>query len=124
MENVTIMIPFTIDAEWVDGVVCTAFDGDYGGCWYWIRHFTIARKPTQEAEFMTEIISRGGAYKFKDEDDIEHIFDLNTLQRGFEKYAKWCTTTGRELLTDAGDIDATEADIIVQFGVFGDIIYG
>lgn len=123
MEDVTLMIPFKIDAECVDGVVCTAFDGDYGGCWYWIEHFSIAKEPTEKAEFMTDIISRGGAYRMKVEDE-EYTFDLNALQRGFEKYAKWCMQTGRELLTDAGDIDATEADIIVQFGVFGDIIYG
>lgn len=121
-------IPFEITQEWVDSVVCTAFDGDCGGCWYWIKSFGIdSSNVNGDYEFTTDIISRGGAYLISTEDDetdTSRRFNLATLLKGYKKYVKWAMKKDRQFYLDPSMIDAEEADIIVQFGLFGEIIYG
>lgn len=124
MENRTVMIPFVIDQEWVDDVICTAFDLGVGGCYYWIYKLQ-ERDGTEKTEYLTEIISRGGSYVITTIDDEgPFVLNLDIFISGYQKYLEWCRTTGREAYSDPCDIDADIADVIVQFALFNDIVYG
>jgi hypothetical protein len=122
---ITIQIPFTINDEWVNNVVCTGFDSSYGGCWYWIDTFAIKDNDKKGCKYATEIISKGGVYLITVEEEKDKIykFDLKTLTKGFKKYIKWAIEKGKDIYYDPADIDVEIADIIIQFGIFGEIIY-
>lgn len=90
---------------------------------------------------------KGGTYKWDDDnpagntavfidrenDDKEHTVDIEVVARGLrcirdrqvainEQMRKNIVEADRE--NDAGQIDAYDADMIVQAGVFGELIYG
>ena len=66
-----------------------------------------------------------------DKDDREHrtIFLWNDWVKGFELYGKSNYARGPELMiklmqNDASEADAEDADMILQFACFGEIIFG
>ena len=67
-----------------------------------------------------------GAHLVGYEDGEGYSIDLNTIARGLNliaaKYpASHITKGNRE--QDAGDIDAIDADAVVQYGLFGELVY-
>ncbi|MCF3941525.1 hypothetical protein [Gordonia tangerina] len=93
-----------------------------GGIGYWST-CTEYRWSTTQRAVIEEI----------DNDDREHVITLDTVARGLnaittgrirlhEKLRRHITAASRA--NDAGDIDAGDADLIVQAGIFGEITYG
>ena len=83
-----------------------------------------------ESEYLVERIAQGKSRLIIQDDNdviekgIAFGLDRETFIRGYERYIKWCTDYERSIFTYAGDIDAEEADIIVQLGLFNEIIFG
>lgn len=121
MEKRVIMIPFEVDGEWIDDVLCTAFEG---GINYWCSNVTVVDGDYKGGEYKSEVISRGGRLKLYDESGAIVHLTLEGFIKGVEKYYEWCLKDNRKTYTDPGMIDAEIADCMVQFAVFGEIIYG
>lgn len=121
MENLlrTIQIPFKITDRFVDDVMCTALSG---GINYWLGGYIC--EDYKEREYMYEVISAGGEIGIIDEDGNSYVLDLDVFCDGFKKYVDWSIKNNKPVYFDPSDIDAEIADIIIQFGIFDEIIYG
>lgn len=57
---ITIRSQVTLDNVWVDAILLTGFDGQYGACWYWLlnevgpvpkRHYTYIADPNPQVTY-------------------------------------------------------------------------
>ncbi|MBQ4447461.1 MAG: hypothetical protein II897_04120 [Clostridia bacterium] len=113
----------TLTVEDIDDIVCTALEG---GITYWADKCTVVGDYL--GEWAHEQIARGGVLKIHDSEEfIDYHLDLTMLLNGIRLALRngW----GDELLDSNGKIDLTNldgrlADDIIQFALFGDVIYG
>lgn len=130
MATLNIKIEVELDQEFISNVLITAFDGNYGGCWYWadIAHGTWLRVD-DSGEWL------GCDIKPKDDEPphSSYLVDHSTLQSGIDLILSGTVQISPVVKTyitraiidrDAGDIDSEAADAIVQVGLFGEIVYG
>lgn len=128
-----ITIDQPLESDFLSDILITAFDGGYGGCWYWCEPAMPAHQGgwltvNEAKEWQSVTILETG-----DGDvSVAHVVDWEVVAKGLQ----WVVdkaTTGNHLPTtlsavlsgDAGDIDATAADMIVQMGLFdGEVRYG
>jgi hypothetical protein len=122
------MVSIDLPSEFLSDILITAFDGDYGGSWYWAT-------PAMDNWLVTDDTL----------DEIGHRlwWSVYVAEREDSSGNQWLVTRGTVLLgiqraiedaypgvvqavieKDAGQFDATLADIVVQFGVFGEVVYG
>lgn len=126
MENIRIFptMEINVTQEDIDDIMCSALEG---GINYWCRKAEVVGDYL--GEYASEQISRGGALKLYDaeEDDVYEL-NLDKLINGitkaisesyFESY-NWYVA-GK---LDTCYVDAEVADIIIQFALFDNIIYG
>lgn len=109
----------------IDDIMCAALEG---GINYWCASAEI-REEDYLGEYAHEQISRGGSLSLYDaEDDMTYTLTLDDFLRGFALACKnGYGDTGEWIIdnkVDACNIDAEAADIIVQYALFGDIVYG
>lgn len=127
-------VPILIEAELTDeffsDVLTTAFEG---GSNYWIDHITITTIPprTKPKEMPTTewagvAINSGGSIRITSTED-DTILTKWALAKGVTLWAKQFPrnilfSDGNRL--DASNIDASDADCILQYAVFEKLIFG
>lgn len=114
-----------LTSEDVDDIVTTAFEG---GINYWCGQVSIDGEPLGDCA--SEHVSKGGSVTLYDKvDSKEFTLDRDAVVRGIAEYI---AHDGFEILevskagratVDPGFVDANVADSIVQYAVFGDIVY-
>lgn len=114
----------TVTEEDIDNIMCSALEG---GICYWCCCAEVVGEYL--GEFASEQISRGGTLKLHDSEEDE-VYELTRdkllegikLAYDYDCYPdyEWCD--GHKL--DCCQIDADVADCIVQYALFGDVIYG
>lgn len=131
-QTISVTIELKLGEQFLSDVLVTAFDGQYGGCWYWAEAYsdkafaftgdrwdyvTIREKvdgePTQPLKHWKvdhALLAKG----------IETLFDTGSKVSPVMRHSL------REavLAQDAGNIDASDADVLVQLAVFGEMVYG
>lgn len=135
--TISIKVHRALGDEFVSSVLITAFDGSYGGCWYWARPYA-----TPEVPFIS--ISGAPEDHWIEARIYEMDADVTQVQKRLTVDAKVIETGIQRILDgtvkvadviqgyimrgvldeDAGDIDATAADCIVQSGLFNEVVYG
>ena len=107
----------------IDDIMVGALEG---GITYWCDKAEVVQDEYY-GEYASEQISRGGSLRLHDcEDDVWHELDLEKFLNGFalacnNGYADdWYLEDG----IDCCMIDAIAADIIVQYSLFGEVLYG
>lgn len=126
---IKINVTMEFSEEWLESVVCSALEG---GSNYWINDGFKSRTKqlNNEDKFFTDAIAHGNAFiRITDIDDVidkDSVWIINreTFITGYERYCAWKIDKGYKLYTDASDIDGDEADIILQLGLFNEIIFG
>ena len=129
--EVTIKINVTMQN--VDDILCTAFDRGYGGALYWAT----PKRPgvmNEPVEYVWEVITKNRQTMIVMEDPehgamIPHSLDLERFLHGFQIWCEQQNQNGRSLPMDDGEIDcgmidANDADNIVQYAIFGRLVYG
>ena len=144
---------FTLDERWVDHILVTAFDGNYGGCWYWINEDEDVKRvriahgqpdpvleghhlwssveldltidPHEHGEWREEILERSRG--------VVAVLDWRGLSYACAKVLNDAhlvrTVTGRQFAIAAEtpgelpDLDAEACDVLVQLALFGQVIY-
>lgn len=112
--------------EDIDDIMVSALEG---GITYWCDRAEVVGEYL--GEYASEQISRGGALRLYDieEDDYKELTKEKFLQ-GLRLYLSrpkagdFLEFIDRELRIDPGYADAEVADCIIQYAVFGDVIYG
>lgn len=126
--EVTIQVPLTFSAQDLSDILCTAVEGGIG---YWS---TITRGlRTPDLDYIEVDL-----YETEEEEGAIYEVTLNTIARGMQLIIKHhncieCTPrcglqadgTYEAIITgDVGMIDSSDADNILQAGLFDEIIYG
>lgn len=108
-----------VSDSFLDDILTTAFEG---GSNYWLDSVTIKDKPDTPHKnlYNSEIVSRGGALLCDSVDNGSAVLTKKRLLSAIEWYIK---DNGGDL-DFLEDHDAQDADTILQYAVFGEVIYG
>lgn len=115
-----------VTSEDVDCIMTGALEG---GITYWCDK----AEPVGDylGKYASEQISRGGKLMLHDfEEGEEHCLDLGKLLNGIKLWAKnpvGCNCLEQvdgKLVLDCCNADAAVCDAIIQYALFGDVIYG
>ena len=141
MKDLTFKIEYTLKEGTIIDVLDTAFEGGIG---YWAcldnthpdwvearKQWKEAHKTEQEpnpipcfSEVALQVMQNGKAVILIDEEDeTEYQLTLEKLVEGCRIYT---IRKGKDIqkALDEADFDANDADAIIQYALFGDIIYG
>jgi hypothetical protein len=135
-ERVAIQIIVDIDDEFISDIMCTMFEG---GSNYWIHHIRISNpsgdKPSEipKSTWASNAINGGGSvYVYLDDGEGAKILNKDRLLSGLKMWAlthpcnvSLMNEVGKRFPSiDAGDIDADQADCILQYALFQELVYG
>ena len=102
-----------LDEQFVKDIMVTAVEG---GINYWACLTSVER----DADLNVLSIEGHDA----EDEETEFKADLSTILLGLQM----CVTEGRYVdairNSDASELDADDADLILQMGVFGEVVYG
>ena len=126
MENITVKVEMNliITAEDIDDIMVAALEG---GITYWCRKVDVEGKFL--GEYASDQISRGGLLKIY-EGENSHVLDKEKLINGILQYIKepvasdFLEQVDHELRIDTCYVDAEVADAIIQYALFGEVVYG
>ncbi len=112
--------------EDIDDIMVSALEG---GITYWCNRAEVVGEYL--GEYASEQISRGGTLRLYDieEGDYKELTKEKFL-KGLRLYLSrpkagdFLEFVDRELRIDPGYVDAEAADCIIQYAIFGDVIYG
>lgn len=130
-DPVTITVTLPVSAEFVHDVFVTACEG---GINFWAEvdqyHWSDGNRNPDLYGFFATV----RAYDIDDFDDAKFRVDASVIAAGLQQIAAGpveylgeglrTTIIQAAIAGDAGDIDANDADTIVQVGLFGRLIYG
>lgn len=111
-----------MDNQFIDDVLCTALDSAYGGSLYWVERTSIknGNKADYGVECKYEVVSKGGVLVvISDEGEVKEL-DRAKFEKAIRQ---WFVNWGIPVNVDAGDIDADDADAILQIALFGEVVY-
>lgn len=103
----------------IDDIMCTALEG---GINQWVD-----RKPVpygmdfRGADYAHEVLTRGGSLLIATDDEPDELHEL-TLEKFLAGIQMYMDRYG--FIDDAANVDAGDADMIVQFALFGKLVYG
>lgn len=121
VEAYQVQVPMSVPVTFLQDVFVTALEGGIG---YWSQATLYRPGEDGDSRFKAEVV---------DEDDAELVIDASTILEGLSRSLDSRARINSRLQADirsaldeqcAGNIDADAADVIVQFGLFGEIVYG
>lgn len=117
-------ITFVLTADDIDDIMTCALEG---GINYWCSKAKVVGE--YRGEYASEQISRGGTLELYDSGEDE-VYELN-IEKFMQGFKTWIengydyngalSTNGK---VDTSLIDANDADTIIQFSLFDEIVYG
>jgi hypothetical protein len=131
--TLTIPITFALDEQFFEDILVTALEG---GSNYWIEGIQInhpggARpKGVPSSIWASQALINGGSVIFKTDDD--RILTLNDFHNGVKVWAEkhpntiasTISTENNKITLDPSNLDANDADAILQYALFGKLVYG
>lgn len=120
--SVHIEVDASITQQDIDNLLCTALEG---GICYWCGRAEVVGEML--GDYAHEQISRGGTLVLHDaESPDKWELTLEKFLKGVERYVK---EDGRIMIedfqiADYGELDAADADCIVQYALFGKLVFG
>lgn len=106
----------------LENIMITALEGGIG-YWACLDNSDWSKQPADmpTSEYAWKILQDGGTLHFLDEEDdgAEYFLDLNSLLDGIGK-----CIANKDWDGDIDNIDAIIADMIIQYAIFGSVIYG
>jgi hypothetical protein len=112
----------------VDDLMTTAFDGGYGGSWFWIKDYAMTETTDGTTpEFFHDGLSHGARMEIElYDDDVEdgvttYWLTLDKIINGIKLYCE-SRRISPSVLWD--DHDAASADSVVQYALWDKEIYG
>lgn len=119
-------VTLCFDDEFIGDILVTAFDGAYGGCWYWAE----PKGPNWLVTTNAPDVWRSCTIREKDASSgkkkwavVDHAMVGRGLQRVLQ-HAGYDRLRTAIFAKESGDIDASAADTIIQFAIFGEEVYG
>ena len=101
--------------EHLDNILVGAFEG---GSNYWATKVKVKDDDYKGAEFASGVVSQGGELYIYSEGS-KYILTKDNLVNGIQKYLN---ESKHQLWPDGGD--AYTDDLILQYALFGEVVYG
>ena len=128
MEDMTIEVnglSVVVTQEDVDDIMSAALDSHFVQRWC----SEVKAVDRYLAEYASEQISRGGELWFYNiEDESYYWLTLESFAKGLKLYLaendSVINNHGTEAILDVANIDEEAADMIIQYAIFGEIVYG
>lgn len=118
-------MPVIITDEDIDDILVSAFSG---GINYWCYVTEIIGEPLGDCS--SEHVSHGGSITMHDKvSDVDFVLGKDKMINGIIRYINHPSSCdilevqNHQLVLDTGYVDAEVADSIVQYALFGDIMY-
>jgi hypothetical protein len=112
-----INIKVTLDDSVISDILSAAFEG---GINYWCVGVKIHESgDAPKMSYASDVVEHGGTLKIHELDGDVHELTRKKMEDGIGKFM-----IHQRSFTDACEIDAADADLIVQYAIFGEIIYG
>ena len=116
-ENKTFVLkPIEVTDDHLDSILVGAFEG---GSNYWIRSVEVAKDDYKGKKYASECVAAGGELWINTDDDGKHRLTKNSLINGIEQYLD---ESKHKNWPDGGD--CITCDCILQYALFGEIVYG
>jgi hypothetical protein len=121
-----IKAPIKVNKYEMDCILSGAFEG---GSNYWANRVRVINKDYKGAEFASEVISNGGKLDiYVDEygdgsQDKRYRLTQKKLLKGCQLYVTGTKST-KPRAFDIDRWDSDDHDMILQYSLFGDVIYG
>jgi len=114
-------IEVNLSQQDIDEIMVAALEG---GICYWCRKAEVVGEYL--GEYASDQISRGGTIILHDAESAQTWeLTLEKFLNGVKLYfEQGCHVQVEDSTIDTCDIDANDADCIVQFAVFGEVIFG
>lgn len=122
-----IHVPLTITDEQINDIVSTAFEG---GINYWCSKSEVIGGDYLGCNYGSEVISKGGKILLHEvEDDHvdneeEYTLTKEKVLAGIQLFVEKGFTQDDHIKLDLENYDANDADLIVQYGLFGKLVFG
>ncbi len=128
-ETISLKYEIAVTNEDIDDIMCIALEGGITPMW------CTAVKPVGGylGQFASEQISRGGKLEFIENDGSSSFLTKSSLLNAIGKYLHAYPEVFKRAVhrdkngvycLDCANIDAADADAIVQWGLFGEVVYG
>lgn len=118
--NIEVNVKFDVSEEDVDDIMATALEG---GITYWCDKAKVDGE--YRGEWASDQISRGGALFLHDaEANLWRRLDLAMLLLGIKQVVSENPNLLEDGKLDVVNVDGEVADMMVQYGLFGELIYG
>ena len=119
--TVRAQIEVNLSQQDIDDIMVTALEG---GINYWCRKAEVVGEYL--GEYASDQISRGGSLILHDSESSDKWeLTLEKFLNGVKLYFEdGCHVQVEDNRIDAGDIDAGDADCIIQFALFGEVVFG
>lgn len=113
-------IEVSLSQQDIDDIMVTALDS----ICYWCREAEVIGN--YHGKYASDQISRGGTLRLHDAESAQTWeLTLEKFLNGVKLYfEQGCHVNVEDNAIDTCDIDANDADCIVQFAVFGEVVFG
>lgn len=128
MNEIFVKFTVRVSNEDIDDIVCTALEGGIG---YWCYDAEVVGEYL--GEYASDQISRGGTLKLHDAES-DDVWDLDkakllngislAITNGFLLEYEWAKFENEIITIDTCQIDAEVADAIIQYALFGKLVFG
>ena len=122
MINLNVKLEVELDDSFFVDVLETAWRD---GVSSWIEKYRFSKRANGKSR--AEQIIKDGCIMYVLVDTGREIEETQitkgTIYRGYRRYCNWKVEKGEHICTNASDIDSKEADIIIQLGLFNEIIF-
>ena len=119
-----------VNQEDIDDIMCTALEG---GITYWCKHAEstindMEWRNANNVHWLHEVISRGGEIILTDEDNVKYKLTLHHFMTGLQKLIDesgeyYLEQTNDGYTLETSEIDADIADLIIQYAIFGELVF-
>ena len=115
-----ILLKVKVTQQDIDDIMATALEG---GITYWCDKCVVEGEYL--GEYASDQISRGGTLRLHEIDGDWHVLTPDNFVKALKRYVEKNSDLAiYENELDTGNIDADAADCIIQYALFGDIVYG
>ena len=127
MKNHTLLIPINVTDEDITDIMEMAFIGSN----YWLGDIKVARrgKALKDDTYAEIILNKGKLTLSAPEDDADNTYHdypltLGSLLKGIGIYLETYGDCIEKGGIDSGKLDVADCDLILQYALFGEQVYG
>lgn len=134
-QDKTVTVSLTISDAFCESVMTTAIESGYSGIEYFASVEDVKRekvndpKETLDWRYVSFRAQEDDSHTGNPDERVSHVITYSEIRKGLALAMAASSTRMRNYARaivedDPGQLDANDADIIVQYAMFGDVIYG